>query len=275
MHSNSAPGVDGEPTTPALVPSGPADDSFRRLLGNPPDPVTRFGFRHWLGLLALVGTTAVAAVVMPTVLTTAAPDADRPVAMPSSVAPSAVPPPVALPSATTSSPNARAPSPGPAGTADDRGSTASAPGTTAAATARPPTTRPARPDPGPGGTTERFSGITVEAETGSLSGGASVTACAACRGGARVRYLGRVDIRVTIPTPGAYDVTVFYGVVGARKLDISISGGSPIPTQTVSGTSWSTPTSVTVRATLPAGPVDIGLHAAAGNAPDIDAVAIS
>jgi len=264
VHSNPAPGVD-EPTRVA-VPSDPADDPVRRLLGVPADPVRHLGLRHWLGLLGLVAAIAVAAFVMPPLITPATPPAPRDAAARlSSAPPSAVPPP--------------APSPAGAG-ASSAPAAAGAPTrpTSASGAARPPLPhRPSRaPSPSAArGTPKRATAITVQAEAGTLSLGAAPVGCGTCEGGARVRFVGRVDVRARIPSTRTYDVTVVYEVDGMRSLDVSIDGRPPLARRTVTGHSWTLPQRLTIRAPLPAGPIDIELYGDAGNAPDIDAVTIS
>lgn len=276
MHSNPAPRVDDELTKVAVASPELADDPVRRLLGGPSDPVRHLGPRHWFGLLGLVAAIAVAAFVMPPLITPAKPPAPRPAAAP---LPSAAPFSAAPSSASQpGSPLAAAP--------DDPTSTAvSAAPPTHGVTRTPPAgarSEPAAPGsttgpaPRPSGNTPgTFHSITVQAENGSLSEGAAAVDCGTCRSGARVRFVGRVDVHAMIPAPGTYAVTVVYEVDGSRTLDVSIDGRPPVASRTVTGRSWTTPLSLTLRAALPAGPIDIALYGDAGNAPDIDAVTIS
>jgi hypothetical protein len=115
----------------------------------------------------------------------------------------------------------------------------------------------------------------MQAETGSLSEGAAAVDCDTCASGARVRYVGRVDVRARIPSPATYHLTVVYETDGRRQLAVSIDHGAPIASRTVTGRGWTAPVKLTLKAALPAGTVDIGLYADRGNAPDIDAVTIS
>jgi len=125
--------------------------------------------------------------------------------------------------------------------------------------------------------TKAFTPITVQAEasTSTLSGGAAKVDCGTCRAGARVRYLGRVDIHTTVPVSGTRTITFAYEADGTRSFDVSINGGPPVTTLTVTGTDWTTPRSITVTTSIPAGSVDIGFYEDAGNPPDLDAVTIS
>jgi hypothetical protein len=268
VQNNSAPAADGERTTVAVTPSEPADDPIRRLLGAPTDPVRRFGLRHWLGLVGLVAAIAVAAFVMPPLITPAAPPARHPAADPVWSNQSA---PV------SSSPSSAATASEPATTVSESATVGSEPATTtppgALSTQEPKTVKSSPPTPGE--TTQKFTPITVQAENASLSGGAAVADCGTCEAGARVRYIGRVDVHATVPSAGAYDLTVVYEVEGTRGLAVSIDGNPPVATRRVTGQDWTTPLTLTVSAVLPAGSVDIGLFGDAGNAPDIDAVTIS
>lgn len=76
--------------------------------------------------------------------------------------------------------------------------------------------------PGWGGYPKKFRPSTIQAGNGSLSGGADAVACDTCSAGARVRYVGRVDVPATIPFPGTYDATVAYEVDGSRRMGASI-----------------------------------------------------
>jgi len=194
----------------------------------------------------------------PTDLATAAADTDAPtvsavpVTAPSSVATSPTsPPPLAL----------SKPSAGPALT------TTAATKAASKTAIKAPTTAP----------TKAFTPITVQAEasTSALSGGAAEVACGTCRAGARVRYLGRVDIHATVPVSGTRTITIVYEADGIRGFDVSINGGPPVTTLWVTGTDWTTPKSIAVTTSIPVGSVDIGLYGEAGNPPDLDAVTIS
>lgn len=199
----------------------------------------------------------------PTDLAPAAADTDAPTASaapvtaPSSMAPSpsSPPPPLAV----------SKPSPGPAPTTTTATKTATK--TTTKTATKAPTTAP----------TKAFTPITVQAEasTSTLSGGAAEVECGTCQAGARVRYLGRVDIHATVPASGTRTLTFVYESDGTRRFNVSINGGPPVTTLSVNGTDWTTPQSVTVTTSIPAGSVDIGFYGETGNPPDLDAVTIS
>lgn len=271
MQRDSAPEVDGDHPTVALSHPEPADDDpVRRLLGGPPDPVRQMGLRHWLGIFGLVAAIAAAAFVLPPLITSGAPPAPLSLTAPqgsSAWSPSAAAEPSTSP---VTSPSAAAPTTAPT-TRGSSGSSGAAAPTTAPAPAAKATTRAA------GTTAGKFSAITVQAEapTSTLTDGAAVVACATCEAGARVRYVGRVVIHTTVSESGTRHLTVVYETDGTRSFDVFINGGTSVATSTVTGTDWTTPHSVTVSASIPAGSVDIGLYGYAGNAPDFDAVTIS
>jgi len=267
VQSDSAPEVDGDRPTVALNHPEPADDDpVRRLLGGPPDPVRQMDVRHWLGISGLVAAIAVVAFVLPP-LTSGAPPATQSLTAPR--ASSWWSPSAAAEPATGA---ATSPSPAAPTTAHTTGGSSG----TAAPTSRPAPTAKATTR-ALGTTTSPFHAITVQAEasTSTLADGASVVACATCEGGARVRYLGRVDIHTTVSESGTRDLTIVYETDGTRSFDLSINDGTPIVVTTVTSAGWTTPQSVTVSVSIPAGSTDIGLFADAGNAPDFDAITIS
>jgi hypothetical protein len=104
-----------------------------------------------------------------------------------------------------------------------------------------------------------------------LGGGAKVTACATCEGGARVRYLGTLAVPIEVPTAGRRTVTVHYTCDGERELQVAINGGTPTA-QWVTGTDWATPRTFRYTATLPAGRSTLTIL---NGGPDIDKITIS
>lgn len=271
MQRDSAPEVDGgRPTVAESRPEPAGDDPVRRLLVGPPDPVRQVGLRHWLGIFGLVAAVAAAAFVLPPLITPGAPTTPQTLGAPqwaSEGSPSVAAPP---PASAVASQSPAAPRAVPTTVGSAGGSRAAAATSTPAPTAKA-TTRAA------GTTTGRFSPITVQAEASSstLTEGAAVVDCATCKGGARVRYVGRVDIHATVAVSGTRSLTIVYETSGDRSFDVSINGGAAVATTSVSGTDWVTPKSVTISASIPAGAVDIGFYGYAGNAPDFDALTIS
>ncbi|GAA5179203.1 hypothetical protein GCM10023322_08490 [Rugosimonospora acidiphila] len=286
MQSDSAPEVGGShPTVASSHPEPPEDDPVRRLLGGPPVPVRQLGLRHWLGIAGLVAAIAAAAFVLPPLITSSdgppAPQHAAAARRSSDPSPAAVdespsvPPPAASATAPTRAPATGGPA------APTGGSSAPTGGSSVAAGDDSAPDTPVQPEKAKPGRTSgvdtapSFKPTTVQAEAASLTGGAEEVECATCKAGARVRWLGQVDVHVTIPSAGQYQITVVYEANGDRSLDVSIDGKPPVATLAVTGTNWTTPRSVTVNAHLPAGSVDIGLSAGAGSPPDVDAVTIS
>jgi hypothetical protein len=271
VHSDSAPGADGQLAKHAVTPPDPADDPVRRLAEGPPAPVRRLGPRHWLAGLGLVAGIAAVAFVLPQLIDPATSPTPRNGAAPlGSTLPSPVQP--AAPSTTDPSGPAVTGTPSRAPTPADA-TRPTVPGATTERTPPHGTTRASAP--AAGATTHKFTPITLQAEAGSLSDGAAAVDCDTCASGARVRYVGRVDVRARIPSPGTYHLTVVYEADGQRHLTVSIDHGAPIASRAVTGSGWAAPVKLTLQAALPAGTVDIGLYADHGNAPDIDAVMIS
>ncbi|HTJ37564.1 MAG TPA: hypothetical protein VL738_30405 [Dactylosporangium sp.] len=167
-------------------------------------------------------------------------------------------------------------------------------GMAAATVAVPPLIAPHRkspeaaPTPTPSGAASGFASalvpagfapISVQAEdpANRLTGGASVVACATCRGGHRVRYLCpdcALEVRVTLPVAGARKVTVWYEVDGPRSIKVSVNGG-PARTWPVNGPDWTVPRSFDFTADLPAGEVRLRLYNDDAPAPDLDEIVIA
>ncbi|MGI5243788.1 hypothetical protein [Dactylosporangium sp. CA-139066] len=125
----------------------------------------------------------------------------------------------------------------------------------------------------------QFSALSVQAEdpANRLTGGASVVACATCRGGHRVRYLCpecALEVRFALPVAGTRKVTVWYEVDGPRSLKVSVNGAAA-RIWPVNGPDWSTPRSFDFTADLPAGQVSLRLYNDDSPAPDLDEIAIA
>ena len=120
--------------------------------------------------------------------------------------------------------------------------------------------------------------VTMEAEDPGnlLSPPAAIVACDTCDGGFRVRYLGgvtggQVVVRATLPAAGLTRVTVVYESLGFRVFKISINGAPPL-LRNVSGPDWTTPSTFSFDATLPAGTVLLRFYNDESPAPDLDKV---
>ncbi|BCB86511.1 hypothetical protein Psuf_038240 [Phytohabitans suffuscus] len=176
--------------------------------------------------------------------------------------PTGVPTPTAAPTTPHSlvTPSPRAPA-----TGSSRPAPASTPGPTATAPAPRTSAAPAR-----------FTPISVQAEhpDNTIAGGARVTACATCDGGARVRYLGKVVVYLDVPTGGTRTVTVTYEADGHREIKVAINSAAPRTFET-SGTGWDVPRTFRFTAAIPAGRVAIALYNDTSSPPDVDKVTIS
>ncbi|MEU0558496.1 hypothetical protein [Dactylosporangium sp. NPDC006015] len=131
----------------------------------------------------------------------------------------------------------------------------------------------------PGSAPASFAPIVVEAEDpgNRLTGGAAVTACGTCHGGARVRYLCFtcvLEVRAVLPTAGSRTVTVGYEVDGPRAVKVRVNGAAPRTFQ-VTGPAWTVPRSFQFTADLPAGELRLTLFNDDTPAPDIDVVTIT
>lgn len=146
--------------------------------------------------------------------------------------------------------------------------------------AGPGTVAPTSPTAGLGtGPPARFTPIVIEAEdpANRLTGGAGVTACATCHGGARVRYLCFtcvLEVRAVLPVSGLRTVTVGYEVDGPRSVKVSVNG-APARTWQVTGSEWTAPRSFQFTAELPAGDLRLAIFNDETPAPDIDVVTVS
>ncbi|WP_327009256.1 hypothetical protein OHA72_19645 [Dactylosporangium sp. NBC_01737] len=138
---------------------------------------------------------------------------------------------------------------------------------------------PAVQGPATGSAPARFTPIVVEAEDpgNRLTGGAGVTACGTCHGGARVRYLCftcTLEVRAVLPVAGTRTVTVGYEVDGPRAVKVAVNG-APARTFQVTGPEWTAPRSFQFTAELPAGDLRLVFFNDDTPAPDIDVVTIS
>jgi hypothetical protein len=123
-----------------------------------------------------------------------------------------------------------------------------------------------------------FTPISVQAEAAgnTFIGGAAVTDCATCDGGARVRYVtdqNRLEMHLNVAVAGPRTIAVEFESDGSRTLRIAVNG-TTVAQPTVTGASWTTPQTLHVSAAMPAGAVTL-TFAGAVNGPDLDRVIIS
>ncbi len=258
-----------------------AADPVPRSPGGVPDPDRSARARHWVGISSLAGAIALAAIAVPPLLV---PDERRPDGVGSAAPDGTVDP------TTTATLPGGAPTtaPGAAGSGPTTGPTppSRAPDSTPQPAGSLPGPAPNRPTrtaaPPPSATTgdatppASFRPVSVEAEDPGnlLSEGAGIVGCAACAGGARVRYLGRLTAYLTTATAGERTITVSYSTKGDRQLKISINGAAPT-THHLTGTAWDTPRTFQYAATVPAGRVSFIFYNDTGPPPDIDKISIS
>ncbi|GAA4586910.1 alpha-L-fucosidase [Planotetraspora phitsanulokensis] len=121
--------------------------------------------------------------------------------------------------------------------------------------------------------------VTIEAETGVLSGSARADACPGCSGGAKVRFIGNntanyATYNVNMPAAGDRQLTIAGEVSGTRSFSVSVNGGTPV-TATLTGTTWDSPTTTTVTVPMNAGINTLKFYNDTANAPDLDSITIS
>ncbi|WP_213804654.1 CBM35 domain-containing protein [Granulicella sp. dw_53] len=119
-----------------------------------------------------------------------------------------------------------------------------------------------------------------EAESGTLSGSASVVSCSACSSGSKVGNLGLgVNNTVTINNirvdrAGTYAMEIDSMTIGSRALLYQVNGG-PSTTLNVGGGSFNLPSSTTVPVQLKAGWNSIQFGNPTSYPPDLDRIVIS
>jgi len=118
-----------------------------------------------------------------------------------------------------------------------------------------------------------------EAEAATLSGTASISACVACSGGAKVGFLG-LGVRntltfnnVVVPRTGIYEMQIDYLTLGPRAALFSVNSG-PFVTVNVGGGSFNLPASTTVPVKLLAGGNSIQFGNPTSYPPDLDRIVI-
>ena len=125
-----------------------------------------------------------------------------------------------------------------------------------------------------------FGPVSFEAESATLrpaSGHPSPYPCPDCSGGSKVRFVGRGRTvtfgRISVPASATYRLTIAYGVDGSRSFFVSVNGGSSTEVP-CTGTSWTSPTTVTVAIVLRSGANSITFGNPSTDAPDLDKITI-
>jgi endo-1,4-beta-D-glucanase Y len=120
--------------------------------------------------------------------------------------------------------------------------------------------------------------VSVEAESGTVAGGAKVGSCAACSGGQKVGYIGNggtLTLSVSSDTAGSYPMKISFlnGSSAARSATITVNGTGTNVSFPTDG-SWSTVQTLTVTVTLKAGTNTIVFGNASGWGPDVDKIVV-
>jgi alpha-galactosidase len=120
----------------------------------------------------------------------------------------------------------------------------------------------------------------VEAESGTLSGGARVQDCPNCSGGKNVGNVGnnagQVSFNVTAPSAGGYDLRLFYNSGDTRSVMMSVNGGAPVTLSGLNSGGWSTVAAAGATVRLNAGNNALRFYNTAGAwAPDLDMLAFA
>jgi alpha-galactosidase len=119
-----------------------------------------------------------------------------------------------------------------------------------------------------------------EAESGTLSNGASLQSCAECSGGSQVGYLGgpsngTVVVPVNVSAAGLYNLTIYYSTADPRVIYVTPNNGNYTGISCPPSGGWSTVGSISMNITLNAGSNSIRLDNGAGNyAPNIDRIVL-
>jgi hypothetical protein len=117
-----------------------------------------------------------------------------------------------------------------------------------------------------------------EAEAGTLGGAAAAATCAACSGGAKVRFVGNgaandVTLTVTAASVGSRALSVVGAVSGTRTVSVSVNGGAA-QSVSLTGTDFNTPVAATTTVTLNPGTNTIRLFNDTAFAPDLDRITV-
>ncbi|GGM80193.1 hypothetical protein ACFFX1_33865 [Dactylosporangium sucinum] len=128
-----------------------------------------------------------------------------------------------------------------------------------------------------------FQSVAIEAESGSLGGGAAVDTYMGASGGRVVHNLGRsknrtgtLSFTVTVPDAGPYAVTLYValdGLNGSRDAVLTVGGGSGTTVSTNAGLSCCT--SATVQLTLTKGANTVTISNPEALAPSVDRIVVS
>ena len=119
----------------------------------------------------------------------------------------------------------------------------------------------------------------AEAPANTLAGGAVVSTCSTCSGGAKVGYVGNGGTltfnNISVPSAGTYRVTLVYCSGDPRPAMVSVNGGAPQALSFASTGSFNTTGTMTVSLPLNAGNNTIQLGDPAAYTPDFDRIIVA
>lgn len=128
------------------------------------------------------------------------------------------------------------------------------------------------PPPGP-------TSYEAEASTNTIAGGARVSSCSACSGGKKVGYVGSGGTltfnNVSVPSDGAYNVTIAYLDGEGRQAYASVDGGAGQVLQFTSTGDFNTLGTKTIQLQLHSGSNTIELSNPSAYAPDFDRILVA
>ncbi|HEY1164000.1 MAG TPA: CBM35 domain-containing protein [Chitinophaga sp.] len=119
-----------------------------------------------------------------------------------------------------------------------------------------------------------------EAESGTLSNGASLQSCSGCSGGSQVGFLGgpsngTVVVPVNVSAAGLYNLSIWYSTADPRTIYVTPNNGNYVGISCPPSGGWSTVVSTSMNVTLQAGSNTIRLDNGAGDyAPNIDRITL-
>lgn len=119
----------------------------------------------------------------------------------------------------------------------------------------------------------------AEAAGNTLAGGAVVSTCSTCSGGAKVGYVGNGGTltfnNINVPSAGTYRVTLVYCSGDPRPAMISVNGGPPQALSFASTGSYNTTGTMTVSLALAAGNNTIQIGDPGAYSPDFDRIIVA
>ena len=119
----------------------------------------------------------------------------------------------------------------------------------------------------------------AEAAANTLAGGANVSTCATCSGGAKVGFVGNGGTltfnNITAPTAGTYRVTLIYATDGVRPGLVSANGGAAQTLSFPTTGSFTATGALTVSLALNAGANTIELSDPSAYTPDFDRIIVA